>query len=261
METTIVTLLTDFGTADHYVAVVKGVILQRAPQVQIVDISHQVPRHDIPAGAYLLAQVMPYFPAGTIHLAVVDPGVGSDRRLLAGRWGEQIILAPDNGLVSFVHEDYPLQELYEITDPELFLPSPSSTFHGRDQLAPTAAYLVRGGALSSVGPAREQPLILHQARPQHEHRNLVGQILYIDVFGDLVTNLRQEWFEPAARYTVQVGDHPIGPLQRTFTDVSPQALVAYLGSSRRLEVARNQGSAAEYLGAEVGDAIQVLRQD
>src|SRR5882672_1416250 len=145
----IITLTTDFGEADHYVASMKGVILQHVPNIQIVDVTHTINQHDVVHGAFVLRQIIEHFPVGTIHIAVVDPGVGTARRLLAAKYEGQTVLAPDNGLVSLVHRDFALDELYSIENARLFRTEVSSTFHGRDILAPVAGNLARGLALEN----------------------------------------------------------------------------------------------------------------
>src|SRR5215475_9937611 len=146
----IVTLTTDFGLADHYVAAMKGVILSKAPRATIVDITHEIRAQDVVQAAFVFRQAFGYFPSGTVHVVVVDPGVGTSRRLLAARYAGQIVLAPDNGLVSLVHHDFPIEGLREITVGEQG--GPSATFHGRDILAPAAARLLKGGSFDQVGP-------------------------------------------------------------------------------------------------------------
>src|SRR5437868_1152800 len=157
----IITLTTDFGEADHYVACMKGVILQQVPDVQLVDVTHTINQHDVVHGAFVLRQVVSHFPVGTIHIAVVDPGVGTARRLLAARYEGQIILAPDNGLVSLIHRDFAMDELYSIENTRLFRPEVSTTFHGRDILAPVAGNLARGLPMDNVGPPLDQLEILN----------------------------------------------------------------------------------------------------
>ncbi len=255
----IITLLTDFGTADHYVAAMKGVILSIAPQARLVDVSHEVESQNVLSGAYLLANSVPWFPAGTIHLAVVDPGVGSDRRIIAGRWGDQIIIAPDNGLVSMVQQDTPAAEIFELTDRQYFLPEVSDTFHGRDIMAPVAAHLARGTPLSALGAAIDHPLIIHVPPPEVIDNRLVGHVMHVDRFGNLVTNITADQFREFAPKTVHIKDRVIGSLAGTYADVPIGRLLAVVGSSNMLEISVNQGDARNEFAVGIGEEIFLAR--
>ncbi|MEK6642862.1 MAG: SAM-dependent chlorinase/fluorinase [Planctomycetota bacterium] len=258
----IITFTTDFGQSDHYIACIKGVVLQLAPTAQLVDVTHLIGPHDVVHGAFVLRQIFDHFPDGTIHVAVVDPGVGTTRRLIAARYGGQVILAPDNGLVSLVHRDFVLAELRVIQNESLTRSRISATFHGRDILAPIAGHLARGMTLDHVGPMIDQLELLNLELP---HRlpdgGLQGQVLYVDHFGNLITNINEE---EMLRHTgggphlnVHVGPLRVGPLRRTYGDVAPGEIVALLGSTGMLEVAVNQGDAAENLRAEPGTIVVV----
>ncbi len=255
----IITLLTDFGTADHYVAAMKGVILSIAPQARLVDVSHEVESQNVLSGAYLLANSVPWFPAGTIHLAVVDPGVGSDRRIIAGRWGDQIVIAPDNGLVSLVQQDTPAAEIFELTDRQYFLPEVSDTFHGRDILAPVAAHLARGIALSALGAPIDHPLIIHVPQPEVRENRLVGQVMHVDRFGNLVTNITADQFREFAPKTVHIKDRVISSLVGTYSDVPIGRPLAAVGSSNMLEISVNQGNARIELAVGIGAEVFLAR--
>ena len=203
-----------------------------------------------------------HFPEGTIHIAVVDPGVGTTRRLLAVRYEGQIILAPDNGLVSLVHRDYEMEELRAIENERLFRSEISTTFHGRDILAPVAGHLAEGMELSNVGPLIDQLEILNLERPAvMPSGGIEGQVLYVDRFGNLISNISQADLEAAGddlrESTVHVGPLRIGPLRLTYGDVAPGEIVAIIGSTGMLEVAINQGNAAAQLRASPGTIILV----
>jgi S-adenosylmethionine hydrolase len=258
----IITLTTDFGGQDHYVACMKGVILQHAPEAQIVDVTHQVSPHDIVHAAFALRQVFEHFPEGTIHVAVVDPGVGTTRRLLAARYADQVILAPDNGIVSLVHRDFELQELRTIENTRLYRPEISTTFHGRDVLAPVAGHLARGLLFEHVGPILHQLEILNLDAPKPlPDGGLEGQVLYVDHFGNVITNISQAHLDaalgPRTAADVSVGPLRVGPLRNTYADAGPGEILALVGSTGMLEVAINQGNAARQLRAGPGTPVLV----
>ena len=246
----LVTLLTDFGTTDSYLAEVKGVILSRAPAATLVDITHAVPPGDIRSGAYLLGRTWHRFPADTIHLAIVDPGVGTGRAAVALRAQGHAFVGPDNGLFSPVLRD---AEVEMVT-----LPTPdgaSPTFHGRDLFAPAAAALATGAALVTLGePLIGLPHRLAYTEPRYEGKSIVGEIIYVDRFGTLVTNLTPELVPSYA--SIEVEGLDLGPLRRTFGDVPTGGLLAYVGSGGEVEVAVRGGSAARRLGLGVGGRIR-----
>jgi S-adenosylmethionine hydrolase len=246
----LITLLTDFGSVDSYVAEMKGVLLSAAPGAGLVDVTHSVPPGDVRAGAYLLGRVWHRFPAGTVHLAVVDPGVGTDRAALALRAHGHYFVGPDNGLFTFVLRDAEVQIVS--------LPTPdgaSATFHGRDLFAPAAAALAGGAALAKLGePFAAMPVRLVYAEPHYEGKSVVGQVVYVDRFGTLVTNLTPGLVPSYA--TVEVEGLEVGPLRRTFGDVASGGLVAYVGSGGQVEIAVRDGSAARRLGMGVGGRVR-----
>ncbi len=257
-----ITLTSDFGEADHYVACMKGVILQLCPTAQIVDVTHTIPPHDVVRGAFILRQVYDYFTEGTIHVAVVDPGVGTTRRLIAASYDGQIILAPDNGLVSLIHRDFALDELRAVANSRLFRQEISTTFHGRDVLAPVAGHLARGMSLVNVGPIIEQLEILNLDPPVPlPYGGIEGQVLYVDHFGNLITNISEADLAGAVGakgdLNVYVGPLRVGPLRSTYADVSSGEIVALIGSTGMLEIAINQGNAASQLRASPGVIVVV----
>jgi S-adenosylmethionine hydrolase len=214
---TIVTLLTDFGTADSYVAELKGVLLARAPAVTIVDISHQIAPGDIGVGQYLLGRAWKTFPQGTVHLAVVDPGVGTDARAIGAESG-------------------------------------GHRFLGRDVFAPVAAALANGTWLAELGSPITDPYMSPLPSPRHDGTAVMGEVIYVDRFGTLVSNIPPSMVEPGVR--IRVGDTDVGPLRRTFADVARGALVAFTGSGGTVEIAVRDGSAARLLGVGVGAHVR-----
>ncbi|HEY7504795.1 MAG TPA: SAM-dependent chlorinase/fluorinase [Gemmatimonadales bacterium] len=246
----LVTLLTDFGTSDSYVAEVKGALLSAAPGLTVVDLTHAVPPGDVRAGAYLLGRAWHRFPAGTIHLAVVDPGVGTERAALAIAAHGHYFVGPDNGLFTLVLRDAEVQ-IVVLATPD----SASPTFHGRDVFAPTAAALATGTPLAQLGdPLIGIPVRLAYREPHHEGKSVVGEVVYVDRFGTLVTNLTSELVPSYA--VIEVEGLEVGPLRRTFGDVPTGGLVAYLGSGGQVEIAVRDGSAARRLGMGVGGRIR-----
>jgi S-adenosyl-L-methionine hydrolase (adenosine-forming) len=246
----LITLLTDFGTTDSYVAEVKGALLTAVPEATLVDVTHSVPPGDVRAGAYLLGRVWHRFPAGTVHLAVVDPGVGTERPALALRAHGHYFVGPDNGLFTLVLRDTEV-EIVSLPTPD----GASATFHGRDVFAPAAAALAAGATLATLGqPFAAMPARLVYAEPHYEGKSVVGQVVYVDRFGTLVTNLTADLVPPYA--TVEVEGLEMGPLRRTFGDVPTGGLVAYLGSGGQVEIAVRDGSAARRLGMGVGGRVR-----
>jgi S-adenosylmethionine hydrolase len=243
----IITLLTDFGLSDSYVAEVKGMLLSRAPGATLVDVSHQVAPGDLRAGQYLLARAWHRFPAGTVHLAVVDPGVGTARRALAAEAAGHRLVAPDNGLLSFLPD---AARFVSLPLPEGAAP----TFHGRDLFAPAAAALAMGAALEDLGTpitdASRSPL----PAPHHDGVAVVGEVLHVDRFGTLISNIPGGEVEPGVRIRVEGTD--VGALRRTFRDAERGAVVAVVGSGGTVEIAVRDGSAARLLGVGVGAEVR-----
>lgn len=187
----LLTLLTDFGTADWYVAAVRGTVLRLAPGARLADISHEVPPGDVETAAFLLAAAAPTFPAGTVHLAVVDPGVGSERRILAVATPAAVFLAPDNGLLTPFLK--PGSRVRAVDRPDLYLPGPGRTFHGRDRFAPVAAALLRGEPFEALGPELPDPVTLPTPPPRRAGRLLLGRVVHVDRYGNLVTDIPADW--------------------------------------------------------------------
>lgn len=251
----VITLTTDFGLRDHYVSVLKGVILSIAPQARLVDVTHEVPKFEITHGAFILRQIWSLFPAGTIHLAVVDPGVGTDRRIVIARYDDRYAVVPDNGLLSFVHRDLKIESLHVAEERRFFADRVSDTFQGRDVMAPVAAHLAKGVAPREFGRSSDDIEILDVApRAASVPGGFCASVLYIDAFGTLVTNLHADQLggthSEDGMWRVWVGDREIGSIHPTFAAVPAHSAVALIGSSGYLEIAINQGRAVERFGPE-----------
>jgi S-adenosyl-L-methionine hydrolase (adenosine-forming) len=244
----LVTLTTDFGTADGYVGAMKGVLYRAAPGVVVVDITHAVPRHDVAAGAHALATAAPWFPPWTVHVAVVDPGVGGRRRDVVVVAAEQIFVGPDNGIFSLAAPRP--DAVHEIAAADFRAARVSPTFHGRDVFAVAAARLAAGAAPERAGP----PVTLVGSLPRPE--GAVHQVVHVDAFGNLVTDLHGDDVAPGSR--VHVAGRDVGPVQRTFEDVARGELVAYVGSGGTVEIAVREGSAATALGAGRGAPVDLV---
>lgn len=259
-----ITLLTDFGDCDGHVGAMKGVIACRAPEARVVDIAHHVPPGDIHRAAHVLSVTAPFFPAGTCHVVVVDPGVGTNRRALAVAVDEQIYVAPDNGVLTSV-----LQSAagriggVELTNAAFWQHPVSNTFHGRDIFAPVAAHLALGVPMSMLGRAVDPETLVKIELPTASLVDGViqGCITYIDHFGNGVTSIPGSLISSlttdAAALSVTVGEHEIGRLHKTYGSVEPGEPVALIGSYGRLEIALNSRSAAELLGLVPGAPVLV----
>jgi S-adenosyl-L-methionine hydrolase (adenosine-forming) len=254
-----ITLTTDFGTSDPYVAEMKGVILTLNRAVQIVDVSHQIAPQNIQQGALCVARMHRYFPAGTIHIVVVDPGVGSDRRLLCVVMHGQLFLGPDNGVLSWSARDAARVERIELTDSRYWLERRSATFHGRDILAPVAAHLSLGVAPDRLGSSVTDWKELHWPMPKRSGVELLGEVLAVDHFGNLITNIARSdvLANSTNEFRVVCGGVDTGRVVRTYSDVSDGELAAMFGSGDLLEISLRQGNAAERLGADVGSRVVV----
>jgi S-adenosyl-L-methionine hydrolase (adenosine-forming) len=263
----LITLMTDFGLNDGNVGVMKGVILGIAPQARIVDISHLITPQDIREGALILRRSAPYFPPGTIHVVVVDPGVGTERRPIAAQLGAHYFVGPDNGVITMLLEyaegqGWPVKFVH--LDRSLFwLPEVSHVFHGRDIFAPTAAHLANGESLTEVGTPVSDPVRLALPQPERTPAGWQGEIIHSDHFGNLASNICLEhlsaWLEAPEKIIVRLGGNEIHGLVKTFGERSPGELVALFGSTGNLIVSVVNGSAAEALGAKVGDRIGAER--
>ena len=247
----IITLTTDFGLSDPFVGIMKGVILGITPDARLVDISHNIRSYDITEAALVIESTYPYFPEGTVHIVVVDPGVGSARRPIAALSHAQLFVAPDNGVLSTVLEN----EAYHIQNSGLFLKSVSQTFHGRDIFAPVAAHLASGTPIETVGTRILDFIKKPLPKPRRQGRKLVGNILRIDKFGNVVTNVRRS--DLGRDFTIRVAGRPITRLCANFSEAEPGELFAVEGSTGYIEIALNQASAADRLNVAGGAEIEV----
>lgn len=254
-----ITLTTDFGTADHFVGTMKGVILGIAPGTAIVDISHEVAPFDILEGAFTIAQAYRYFPKRSIHVVVVDPGVGTVRRPVLAEAAGQFFIAPDNGILSIIYSTES-HRVRAITNEHLFRPDVSRTFHGRDVFAPCAAHLASGTAAAKFGKPISDYVQLGLMKPQQTSRRVwSGTVLKVDRFGNLITNLRLDEFPDVQRrpFELSVGLRRVYGLAATFGDCEPGEPCVIAGSSGYLEVVVNQASAAKLLGCGAGAPVEL----
>ena len=257
----ILTLTTDFGTEGPYVASMKGVVLGLAPGTQFVDVSHSIAPQNVFEGAFVLAEVVETFPSGTVHLAVVDPGVGTDRRLIAVSVADQWFVLPDNGLITGVLRGRSPSGVWEIVNPAIRRAKVSATFHGRDILAPAAAHLLQGGDPRELGPPRTSVVTLRNFDPTVTEDAIVGEVIFRDAFGNLITNVSAEWLEgtSADDWTVEISGRKIHGISRTYGDSPPGSLVVLFGSNGWLEIALVNGDAARLLSAGPGTTVWVRR--
>jgi hypothetical protein len=261
----IVALVTDFGTQDHYVGAMKGAVLSVCPEAQLVDVVHDLPPHDVHAGSFAVAAAAEAFPAGTVFLAVVDPGVGTARRALAVQTEAHRFIAPDNGLLTLVLADHSGAQVHAITNAGLFRFHVSPTFHGRDVFGPVAGHLARGMPIEEVGPVATDP---HRLKLPEVRRRAAteweGEVVHLDRFGNLTTNVSDRDLRDILSHfggdpteVVVVVEGAVLPLVRTYGDVSEGEPCALVGSSRRLEIAIHGGSAARLLGAARGASVRI----
>jgi len=258
----IITLLSDFGAGSGYVAAMKGVILSIVPEASLIDLSHGVPRHEIRAGAFLLWSTAPYFPQGTVHIAVVDPGVGTERKGLIIVAGGQYLVGPDNGLLIPAAERLGLGQVYEITNAEYMLPDLSPTFHGRDIFAPVGAHLAHGLPPEEIGRKIDEWVGLSFGRGRLKGDRLGGEVIHIDGFGNVITNIPGEMVREVAAWgselEVNAGAARVRVrLLRAYGLAGEGEPLLLIGSHGMMELAINRGSAAELLGIEPGDGLEI----
>ncbi|MCZ2097962.1 MAG: SAM-dependent chlorinase/fluorinase, partial [Anaerolineae bacterium] len=263
-----------FGTTDTYVGVMKGVMLNICPDLQLVDLTHAVQPQNVKQAAFLLLNSYAYFPPGTVFLVVVDPGVGGDRKPIAVRAGEYTFVAPDNGVLTYILRELGAFQAVELSNPAYRLPA-SNTFHGRDIFAPTAAHLAAGVPFEQFGAAVEQPVFLPLPSLIVKSQHIVGEVLHIDHFGSVATSIGwlhwsdqqlvlQSRFGEALPLmlapdsaTAIIGDQPIDRIRRTYADVESGEALALVGSSGYLELSVNQGSFAAQFGVKIGDPVEL----
>ena len=262
MARPVIALLTDFGTRDHYAGTMKGVALGICPDATLVDISHDVPPHDVLAGALELAACHRYFPAGTIFLVVVDPGVGSSRRGIAADAGDYKFVAPDNGVLTVVLEETPPRKIVELTERRYARATVSRTFEGRDRFAPAAAWLAKGLELSALGRPAGAVHRLELPRPSVSADTLAGEVLRVDRFGNLITNIDRKAFDRLAHdasVEIRVGPHQVPRVVSTYADAGAGEICALIGSTDHVEIAANGASAAIALGVGRGAPVVITR--
>jgi S-adenosylmethionine hydrolase len=256
----IITLTTDFGDGSRYVAAMKGVILSINPQVRLVDISHCIPPHDIRSGAIVLAETARWFPPDTIHVCVVDPGVGSSRRIVFAQIGSQQFVAPDNGLLSRLAVAETPSKMVSIEEPEYWLPSVSATFHGRDIMAPVAARLSLGLNPDKLGPQIEQLVELPWAEVQQVANRIEGEVVEVDSFGNLITNITRAMLQGVPTdetVIISCDEHETQGIFATYSDQPTMTFMAHVGSTGRLELAVVDENASAMLGVRVGAPVRV----
>jgi S-adenosyl-L-methionine hydrolase (adenosine-forming) len=257
----IITLATDFGTRDSYVATMKGVIYQIYRAATIVDLTHQILPQDLTEASLVLESCYRYFPSGTVHVIVVDPGVGTIRRAILVDTAEHIFVGPDNGVFSRIYASQSPCEVREIVREEFLLPEISDTFHGRDIFSPVAARLAGGVAPSEVGPVVDDPMRRDPPQPLIWQEQLTGEVIHVDSFGNIITNISRGIFESATRgkrFRIMTNGKTIDRLSRTYEDVPPGKALALFGSLEMLEIATHGGRADRQIGAGKGDPVQVL---
>jgi S-adenosyl-L-methionine hydrolase (adenosine-forming) len=257
----IITLLTDFGLRDTFIGVMKGVIWSITPNAQIVDLTHEIPPQRVVDGALAIAGASAYFPAGTIHVCVVDPGVGTARRPMLAAIGNQYFIGPDNGLFSLLikkAEDLTTPPVYiALTKTHYWLPLVSNSFHGRDIFAPVAAHLANGVQLEELGDPFENPMLISIPVPQKTATGWIGQVMQVDHFGNLVTNITREQLKQETGVIISVKNIKINEVVTTFGSKPAGALIAMLDSSGHLAISVVNGSAAERLSVGADEPVQL----
>jgi S-adenosylmethionine hydrolase len=257
--TALVALTTDFGLVDPWVGIMKGVIATRAPEARVVDVTHGVPPQNVLAGALVLRYALPWFPPGTIHLAVVDPGVGSERRPICVETPREVLVGPDNGLLSLAASAAGHARVYHLKEGRFFPLPRSATFHGRDVFAPVAAALATGTRPSELGPEITDAHLLQVPEPRREAGTIRGQVIYVDHFGNLITNVPRSLLAnfPGEPSSISIRGTRVPGLSPSYAAVPTGRPVAVVNSWDHLEIAVRDGSAAASLGAGVGDEVTV----
>jgi S-adenosylmethionine hydrolase len=263
MSHSIITLTTDFGLRDPYVAEMKAVILNISPNALIVDITHGVEKFNVRMGAYVLACASKYFPKGTIHVAVVDPGVGTERRAILVQTENAFYIGPDNGVLALAVKSQKIEHVYEIRNRRFMMPKISNTFHGRDVFAPAAAHLANGTLPAEFGPEIREIVTPEFAKVVRREDVLVGEVLYVDDFGNVITNFGEKELELMdVKDAVNVEFKNVRlklKFCRAYAEVEPQKPLAIIGSHNFLEISINQGNAAETFKIKAGDKIKLYR--
>lgn len=262
MSSSIITLTSDFGLQDHYVGVMKAVILGISPKSRLIDVSHEIPAQDIMAGAWVVRNSAMLFPPGTVHLVVVDPGVGTDRRPVALKIEDQYFVGPDNGIFSLIADEYSY-EAVQLTNKTYWRKQVSNTFHGRDIFAPVAAHLATGAPFTDLGEPLKELVTYRWAVPISDKDGIQGWVVHIDRYGNLISNISKELVLEAGepeQLKVYVGNTILKGLVPTFASVADGEPAAYIGSSGMLEIGINKGNAREMLGVEKGAQLSIVVQ-
>ena len=267
MSIPLITLTTDFGLGDSYVAQMKGVMLAINPNARLADVTHLIPAQDVLRAAVVLTELVDAFPDGTIHLAVVDPQVGSNRRMVGVEMGRQRFVAPDNGLLALLARRFAPDRIVELTEKRFWRQGksqphrPSDTFHGRDIMAPVAAHWSLGIDLAEFGELIDDPLCdLTYRRPRKVNESIIGEVLWVDRFGNLITNVERSYLpeHQVEQMVVQIGDHRINGIHQFYGQQRDGDLMSVIGSSDYLEIAVNKGNASEVLQVVAGHEVRVF---
>lgn len=256
----IITLITDFGASDIFVGIMKGVILGINPKAKIIDITHEIKPQDVIGGGFLLGSAYRYFPAGAVHLSVVDPGVGSERRAVAVETEHYYFVTPDNGFLSYILAEEPVRKAVELSNADYFLPEISDTFHGRDIFAPVAAHISRGVPVANLGHELTDLVQFPIQTPQISADRIIAHVIYIDRFGNLITNISQPVFAEARGerdFIIAIKERQINQIKRAYAEVPVGELIGIFSSFGHLEIAINGGNAAKILGVEKGAAVEI----
>lgn len=250
----VIVLLTDFGLKDYYVGAMKGVISSINPNVQLIDISHETPPQDVRAAAYIIKCVYVYFPPGAIFVVIVDPGVGGKRKGIILKTAKYFFVAPDNGILSLIHDP---DKIVHLTNQSYWLPSPSQVFHGRDIFAPVAAHLSKGVPLEEFGTEINELTRLPSLKPAVRKDAILGEVIYIDHFGNLITNIERKDLE-SEQVVVEIKGQRLSGIKGFYSQVEAGQLLALWGSSGHLEISVNGGNARRVLGIERGEKVRMM---
>ena len=253
----IIALTTDFGTKDWFVGTMKGVILGLAPRAVIVDLTHEIPPGDIRAGAFALVAGYRFFPKGTIHVAVVDPGVGSVRKAIAVQTANYLFVGPDNGVLSFALAREKVKSVRQLRNANYFLQPVSQTFHGRDIFAPVAAHLARGVPVGKLGSAQKDFVRLRWPQPRARRNRIEGEVVFVDRFGNAITNIENGDLDTRRDLEISAGRKQLCWVKSFYQSVPAGKAVAVPGSTGFLEIAVNGGSAAKRFGLKMGERVSV----
>lgn len=255
----VATLITDFSTMDSYVGAIKGVLLDRSPDVNIIDITHDIPPYDVPQAAFVLKGAYSYYPKGAVHIVVVDPGVGSRRRSIAMKCGDHYFVGPDNGVFSFPIKEQGIETAVAIESQKCEFRYCGRTFDGRDIFAPIAAKLLDGVDITTLGEKIDDPMCIDLSEPKITDDTIVGKVFYIDRFGNCITNIEAKDLDKfeGEELMVNLAGHDVGLLRTFYSEVKMNEPIALINSSGNIEIAVNQGNASEELAARVGSIVKI----